>query len=281
MTGPAPPAADQGEPGLDGWDPPPRRTTASPLLAVAGFEGPLDWLLDLARTRRIDLARLSISALIEAFEAALAEAIAGLDRDPLFLARWSDWLVMAAELALLRSRLLLPADAEEARTARDEAERLRRSLLSRAAVARAVDWLAARQQPGRDVFLRGQAGDGAAAGARTGDVTALLRACLAAIRLPEDAAARYAVPAPPFWTVLDALARLRAMLPPPGREGLGLAAVLPPVPADAPDRDRHCRTVVSATFLAGLELVRDGVAILDQAEPWQLIRIGPPSPGGE
>ena len=83
----------------------------APVLAVDGFEGPLDWLLDLARTRRIDLARLSIVALVEAFEEALTAALETLDLRPTLLGRWGDWLVMAADLTLLRSRMLVPADA--------------------------------------------------------------------------------------------------------------------------------------------------------------------------
>ena len=72
-------APEQGVLALEEWEQPPRRRpgpNAPPVLAVDGFEGPLDWLLDLARTRRIDLARLSIVALVEAFEEALTAALA-------------------------------------------------------------------------------------------------------------------------------------------------------------------------------------------------------------
>jgi len=75
------------------------------VLAVDGFEGPLDWLLELARGRRIDLARLSIAALVvDAFAAALTAALADADPSAMILERWSDWLVMAADLILLRAR---------------------------------------------------------------------------------------------------------------------------------------------------------------------------------
>ncbi len=69
MDGPPAETADQGVLPFESWEQPPRRQPgpAAPVLAVDGFEGPLDWLLDLARTRRIDLARLSIVALVEAF----------------------------------------------------------------------------------------------------------------------------------------------------------------------------------------------------------------------
>jgi segregation and condensation protein A len=244
------------------------------VLATAGFEGPLDWLLDLARSRRIDLARLSIAELIAAFEAALTAALDTGDKSPLLLARWGDWLVMATELTLLRSRLLLPIDAADAAAARAAAERLRQTLLSRAETAQAADWLEARGQVGRDVFLRGTDDGGTLGRKRTGDITALLRACLVALRLPAEAAALYRVPGPPVWSVLDAVARIRATLPALDAAGLPLAAFLPEIPNDAPDRDWRCRTAVSATFLAGLELARDGVAALMQDEGWQPIQIG-------
>ena len=147
MDGPAPSAPGQGVLPLESWDqPPPRQPgpAAAPVLAVDGFEGPLDWLLDLARTRRIDLARLSIAALVDAFEEALTAALAIPDLRPALLGRWGDWLVMAADLTLLRSRLLMPADAAAAQEAQDEAEQLRQRLLGRAEISRAADWLESR-----------------------------------------------------------------------------------------------------------------------------------------
>jgi segregation and condensation protein A len=68
------------------------------------------------------------------------------------LGRWGVWLVMAASLAFLRSRLLLPSDSPEAKAAEDEAEALRHRLVSRAQVRAAADWLERRPQLGRDVF---------------------------------------------------------------------------------------------------------------------------------
>ncbi len=222
MNGSAPTASGQGVLPLESWGQPPRRQpgpAAAPVLAVDGFEEPLDWLLDLARTRRIDLARLSIVALVEAFTKALAAAFATPDLRPTLLGRWGDWLVMAADLTLLRSRLLMPADAAAAQDAQDEAERLRQRLLGRAEIGLAADWLEGRVQLSRDVFARGKAdGAGVVRAGRTGDVTALLRACLVAIRLPAEAGALYRVPGPLFWSVADAAARIRAMLP-GGRRG--------------------------------------------------------------
>ncbi len=173
MNGPPASASGQGALPLESWDQPPRRRlgpAAAPVLAVDGFEGPLDWLLDLARTRRIDLARLSIVALVEAFADALTAALAAPDLRPTLLGRWGDWLVMAADLTLLCSRLLVPADAAAAQDAHDEAERLRQRLLGRAEISRVADWLEGRGQLGRDVFGRGQA-DGQGSYGRGGSGT--------------------------------------------------------------------------------------------------------------
>ena len=69
----AAPAAAAPEP--TGWEDPPRvaRTNTAPVLSVDGITGPLDWLLDMARAKKIDLARLSIGALIGQFAAALPD----------------------------------------------------------------------------------------------------------------------------------------------------------------------------------------------------------------
>ena len=255
------------------WEDPPRAapTEAAPVLAVDGFEGPLDWLLEMAQAQKIDLARLSIAALIEAFatamEAALARQIGDRAEE---LGRWGVWLVMAASLAFLRSRLLLPSDSPEAKAAEDEAEALRYRLVSRAQVHAAADWLERRPQLGRDVFLCGT-GDRRHDGGQVGDITELLRACLIVLRVPEQADA-YRPRPPPLWQVSDAITRMRQLLgvlP----DGSSLTAFLPKVGGAEPGRRLCSRVAVSSTLVAGLELARAGTLALDQDLPWTPIRV--------
>ncbi len=120
------------------------------IVDVDGFEGPLDLLLDLARRQKVDLQKISVLALAEQYLAFIEAA----RRVRLELA--ADYLVMAAWLAYLKSRLLLPrADKPEEPEAGDLAaalaERLRRLELIRAA-AQALE---ARPRLGRDLALRG------------------------------------------------------------------------------------------------------------------------------
>ena len=176
-------------PAVSTWEDPPRGepTDGAPVLSIDGFAGPLDWLLEMARAKKIDLARLSIGALIEAFSRAMQAALAGRDRSR--IGHWAAWTVMAATLTELCSRLLLPADAPAARAAAEEAEALRRQLLARAQMRLAADWLERRPQLGREVFARGIP-ELSPAG-RVGDLTELLRACLVALRVPEEQAAAF------------------------------------------------------------------------------------------
>jgi segregation and condensation protein A len=251
----------------DTWEQPLRPPEGSaPVLAVDGFEGPLDWLLEMARAQRIDLAQLSILTLVEAFTAELNAALARDGALRVDLSRWGEWLVMAATLALLRSRLMLPKDAPEAKAARDEAEALRRSLLDRAAMQQAAAWLDRQPQLGRDTFGRGGA-EPATVPARVGDITELLRACLVALRVP-DQVETYQPHRPPFWRVADAAARITRMLvePPHGGE-LGL--FLPAIDAGAPERELRCRAALASTFMAGLELAREGKLRVEQGSSWQ------------
>jgi segregation and condensation protein A len=117
---------------------------------VEGFEGPLDLLLVLARQQKVDLAKISILALADQFLAFIEEA----RRLRLELA--ADYLVMAAWLAYLKSRLLLPEAAPgEGPSAEDMATALADRLRRLEAFRAVAEQLVARPQLGRDVFQRG------------------------------------------------------------------------------------------------------------------------------
>ena len=259
------------------WEDPPRRPSPSEvsILAADGFEGPLDWLLEMARARKIDLAKLSIAALIGSFAMALEAALGR--RDGAFVARlgrWGDWTVMAAALTELRSRLLLPADAPQARAAVSEAEALRRQLIGRVQMDAAADWLDRQSQLGQDVFARGRPEAGAAGRVGVGDLTELLRACLVALRVPAEQAAAFRPGPPPLWTVSNAIARIEKMLL-EQPAGAALTAFLPAVAIEYSDRETRCRAAVASTVVAGLELARDGGVLLDQNEHWAPISVTP------
>jgi len=185
------------------------RTDKAPRLSVDGFDGPLDGLLEMARAHKIDLASLSIAALVEAFAAALEAALA--DRAGARLEHWAVWTVTAATLTELWSRLMLPPETSEARAAAAEAEALREQIASRARMQVTADWLDRRVQLGQNVFRRGR--PEASLSVRGGDLTELLRACLVALRVPEDQAVALRPRPPPLWTAGDAIRRILRLLP--------------------------------------------------------------------
>jgi len=128
------------------------RTAGEPAFTVdvEGFEGPLDLLLELARRQKVDLARISILELAEQYLAFVEAA------RKLRLELAADYLVMAAWLAYLKSRLLLPSPPKEAEEdAADLAEKLAVRLRRLETIRRAADLLMKRPQLGRDVFARG------------------------------------------------------------------------------------------------------------------------------
>jgi segregation and condensation protein A len=246
--------------------------TGAPELRLGAWEGPLDLLLELARARKVDLAALSIADLAGQFGAALE---AGVAQRRVPLSRLGDWLVMAAHLALLRSRLLLPADGGEREAAEGDAAALRRRLADREHARRLADWLERRPRLGREVFARGAAepDDGLTA-APAADIAALLRACLVVLERSSPAGAYQ--PAPPaLWRVPDALARLRRLLP--GLpDGAPLERFLPePAHDDAPEAALLRRAALASTLLAGLEMSRDGAATLGQDAAFGPVRVAP------
>jgi segregation and condensation protein A len=120
------------------------------IVDVEGFEGPLDLLLTLARQQKVDLTRISILALADQYLVFIEEA------RRLHLELAADYLVMAAWLAYLKSRLLIPASGEpEGPSAADLATALALRLRRLEAIRGAAAALTARPQLGREVFGRG------------------------------------------------------------------------------------------------------------------------------
>ena len=131
------------------FDEPPAVASSDRLtLDLDGWEGPLDLLLTLARTQKVDLAKISILALVEQYLAFIADA------RKLRLEIAADYLVMAAWLAYLKSCLLLPKDEGADPSPEELAMRLQLRLQRLQAMREAGARLIARDRLGRDVFRR-------------------------------------------------------------------------------------------------------------------------------
>ena len=250
---------------------------ATPRLELDGFSGPLEALLALARARRIDLARISLPALVDQLAAAMAHRAA-------MLGEKAVWLVMAADLALLRSRLLLPPEADERGAAEANAERLRDALLAAERMRALAAWLARRPQLGHDVFARGRPEFVGLAAVPEHEVD-VVEFLWAALELFEDGAAVstaavYRPPALDLHTVRDARERIRRLLA-RHPEGRPLGRLLPPEEAapveDAPPSRGALRrrSAWSSTFAAGLEMAKQGEVMLEQESGFAPIHVAP------
>ena len=137
---------------VDPFEDPPRTPTPSSdafHVALAGFEGPLDVLLALARTEKIDLSKISILPLAEQYLAFIARA------KELKIELAADLLVMAAWLAWLKSRLIAPETNDDAEVGEALAEDLAFRLRRLEAMRKAASVLMRRPQLGADTFARG------------------------------------------------------------------------------------------------------------------------------
>jgi segregation and condensation protein A len=223
---------------------------------VGGFEGPLDLLLELARRQTVDLAGISILKLADQYLA----FIEGARRIRLELA--ADYLVMAAWLAYLKSRLLLPeqSKAEEpaaADLAAALALRLRRLEAMREAARRLLDG----SLLGRDVFQRGDPEPLAAPPERpfADNLYDLLR--VYATRRERQAMARVTITKRFVWTLAEAREALIAML-----GDVEDWAVLNEFLERYVTMPRMRPTILASALAAALEMARDGSLALHQDE---------------
>jgi len=232
-----------------------RRAQAEQLvLDLDGYEGPIDLLLSLAREQKVDLAKISILALADQY-------LGFIERQRhLRLEIAADYLVMAAWLAYLKSRLLLPRPPQDDEPeAAEIAAALGHRLKLLEAMQTAGSRLMAGPLLGRDFFLRGAAEGLAAVAVPVWQLGLyeLLRAYGDGRR--RSTGAVLAIEPSVFHSMQDALKRLARFLGrvPDWRE---LAHFLP----DEPGGEQMRRSALAATFAAALELAREGRVELRQ-----------------
>lgn len=239
------------------------------IVDVAGYEGPLDLLLALARTQKVDLSKISVLALADQYLGFIGEA------QKLRLELAADYLVMAAWLTFLKSRLLLPRETPqgEETSAEELARRLSFRLMRLDAMREAGAQLMTRMRLGRDVFPRGMP-----EGTRTIRETEFTATIYDLLHAYADQRRRtikvgHVVKVRAVWSIKDARVRLERMLgetPSPGDwmafERCMLALT---------QEHENGKTVVASSFGATLELAREGHIELRQEGPFEPIYMRP------
>ena len=239
------------------------------LVHLEGFDGPLDLLLDLARAQKVDLARISILSLVEQYLA----VIEGARSVRIELA--ADWLVMAAWLTWLKSRLLLPDNPAAAEEGEAAAEVLAGRLRDLHAIRIAAAWLGERPQLGQEVFARGLPEDFSETDrSRLAlDLPGLMRAYLAALRRGTRHSPYRPEPLT-LWNVRDALARLSVLV-----GSLPDWAALDQFLPDDLGGPLERRAALASTLVAGLEMARGGTVHLRQETAFAPILVKRIEPG--
>ena len=234
------------------------------IVDVGAFEGPLDLLLTLSRTQKVDLRQISILALAQQYLAFVEQA------KKLRLELAADYLVMAAWLAFLKSRLLLPPDpTDEGPSGEELAAHLAFQLERLEAMRNAAARLMARDQLGRDFFARGITED--VQRVRRVSYTATLLDLMqgyARIRTKDDFRP-FVMDRDSVMTMEQSLARMRTLIGFAG-DWTDIANYLPEGWEIEPVKRR---SATAATFAAALELAKEGKIEIRQGETFSPIQI--------
>lgn len=247
------------------WDAVASRRAAEALIVdVDGFEGPLDLLLTLSRTQKVDLRRVSILQLTEQYLAFIEQA------RELRIELAADYLVMAAWLAFLKSRLLLPPDpTEEGPSGEEMAAYLAFQLERLAAMRDCAAKLMARDRLFQDRFPRGAAEQMTTAKRITYTAGLLdLMQAYARIRTRDDFRP-FVMDRDSVLTMEEALDRMRGLIGYAG-DWTDLMSYLPDGWQADPKRRR---SATAANFAAALELAKAGRVQIRQAETFAPIEL--------
>ncbi|ABF52857.1 condensin subunit ScpA [Sphingopyxis alaskensis RB2256] len=252
------------------FDPPPPPVARDDALQLSfeSWEGPLDLLLALARNQKVDLREISILALVEQYLHFIAEA------RELKLEVAADYLVMAAWLAYLKSALLLPKDPLEEPSPDELALRLQLRLQRLAAMREAAARLLARDRLGRDVFLRPRPEGLRDVKRRRWDASLYdILAAYGQVKLRSEPVV-HMVSRRPVITLDAALHHLERML----GVKLDWGELADFLPADYQGLLR--RSAIASSFVAALELARQGRVELKQGGAFEPLYLRAAGGGG-
>ena len=249
---------------IDAWEAPSGELAPAPsealVVDVAGFEGPLDLLLALARTQKVDIAKISIVSLVDQYLVFIAEA------QKLKLEIAADYLVMAAWLTFLKSRLILPREEtkEGEPSAEEMAQRLAFRLMRLEAMRKAMAELMTRKRLGRDVFQRGMP-----EGVKTIRETEWTAEIYDLLKAYADQRRRtvkvvHVVKARKVWSIKEARSRLERLV----GESVGSWVQLDLFLERFMPYGEDERTVLASSFGASLEMAREGLVELRQEGPF-------------
>lgn len=239
----------------------PERLTNEEALVVDvdGFEGPMDLLLHLARNQKVDLTQISVLELVHQYLAFIEKA------RQIRIELAADYLVMAAWLAFLKSKLLIPKPHDDSEpTGEEMAAILQHRLLRLEAMREAASKLVNRNRLGRDVFGRGM--PETVILEKRSEFSASLYDLLAAYaggrqRLAMDD--NYAVEKRPVWSLTEARAILQRLIG-DMKDWTALDSFFLSYIPTAKER----RTAIASGFAASLELVREGALDIRQDKPF-------------
>ena len=230
-------------------------------LNIDGWEGPLDLLLALARNQKVDLREISILELVQQYLKYIAEA------QELKLELAADYLVMAAWLTYLKSGLLLPKDPEVDPSPEELALRLQMRLERLNAMREAGARLLGRDRIGRDVFARGAPEGLKVLKNRQWQAEYYdLISAYSRVKI-RNAPAIHVVKQRMVMTLEDALTRVSMML----GEAIDWMDIRDFLPPGAEPELR--KSALASSFLASLELARQGKLVLQQEESFAPLKI--------
>jgi segregation and condensation protein A len=241
------------------------RVAAETLIVdVDGFEGPLDLLLSLSRAQKVDLRKISVLDLAVQYLGFIEKA------RELRIELAADYLVMAAWLAFLKSRLLLPPDTTMAGPTGDElAAHLAFQLERLQAMRDAAAKLMARDRLGRDRFVRGGTEDVTRRKTVTYSANLLdLMQGYARIRTRDDFRP-FVMDRDSVFTMEQALQRMRGLIGFTGH----WTDILSYLPDGWTDDPKKRRSATASTFAASLELAKEGKIVIRQDEIFSPIQI--------
>lgn len=224
------------------------------LLNIDGYEGPIEVLLDLARTQKVDITQVSILQLVRQYLGFIERA------KELNLELAAEYLVMAAWLAYLKSRLLLPRnDDDDEISAEEMAEALQFQLRRLEAMQDAAGELMKLPQLGQDIFARGKP-EGLSVVTHTKWGASLYDLLKAYGDIKRRAGEQnYDLPEFTLMSTDDAMGRLTRMLGNLPRKGINSvwATLTSFMPENIKDK-LYARSALASTFTAGLEMAKQG-----------------------